>query len=139
MTIKEFLQDIRKNKIRIEIIRRQIREIEETVGYKSPALNDIGGGHVLDPFKEQKLIEKKLDLKIDLIKRKTIYLEDMEKATGMILGMGNCKEMDVLQRRYIEGKRWEDIAEGMDITSQWVHVLHNRGLAHLSRDYPQYR
>ena len=34
----------------------------------------------------------------------------------------------ILYERYVNLKRWEDIAEDNHYSIKWVHVLHNRGL-----------
>lgn len=40
----------------------------------------------------------------------------------------NMREQKILYLRYIYGLEWDQIAEEMDLTRQWVNTLHGRGL-----------
>ncbi len=45
--------------------------------------------------------------------------------------IGNETEILLLRYRYINGMKWEDIAERMDICWRYVMRLHGKALAHL--------
>lgn len=52
----------------------------------------------------------------------------MEKVQRSI---DTCEDIDqrrVLRYRYVQGMKWESIAETMGYSRQWVTVLHGRGL-----------
>lgn len=140
MTVKEFLRDIRKNKIRIKVIENEISELQETVGCKAPVLDPNGGGRgSRDPYKNEELIARMIDLKHDLEKIKFEYMEDVHRATKMILELPEGKTLEVFSKRYLEFQSWEKIADSMGISFQWVHILHKRGLQELQKKYPYFK
>ena len=50
----------------------------------------------------------------------------------------NVSQVDcrlILYERYVNGKRWNDIAVDNNYSLKWVHVLHNRGLTAIEQDH----
>ncbi len=45
-----------------------------------------------------------------------------------IADVPDMREQKILYLRYIYGMEWDEIAEEMDLTRQWVNTLHGRGL-----------
>lgn len=52
-------------------------------------------------------------------------LMDIEEVIGKV---GNVTERQLLHLRYIQMRRWEQIANELHLTVRWVYKLHGRGL-----------
>lgn len=139
MTIKEFLRDIKRKNSSIKVIEAQISSLRDIAEYKTPVPDPIGGGHgTPDPHSRESLVAKLVDMTIDLDRMKMEYLDDIDKATKMILSLSDDKTILVFHKRYLQFRTWEYIAEDMDISTMWVHKLHKRGLIELSNKYPSF-
>ena len=139
MTIKEFLRDIKRKNSSIKVIEAQISSLRDMAEYKNPVPDPIGGGHgTPDPHSRESLVAKLVDMTIDLDRMKMEYLDDLDKATKMILSLSDDKTLLVFHKRYLQFRTWEYIAEDMDISTMWVHKLHKRGLIELGNKYPSF-
>lgn len=139
MTVKEFLRDIKRKTEAIKLLKEQLERLRCMAEYKSPTIDEIGGGHgTRDPHQRENLIVRisEISMKLDSLIEEMV--EDMDKATEMILSLSDDKTMRVFSKRYLDFKTWERIADEMDITFQWVHELHKRGLIELSKKYPDF-
>lgn len=67
-------------------------------------------------------LEREIDTKVD---RLVDFRREIERAISKMHGP---KEREVLLRRYIQGERWEEIAEKMGLNLRWVHRVHGRAL-----------
>lgn len=63
------------------------------------------------------------------------YEEEARKRIGMIERLDNNAHVRVLTLRYIEGKRWEEIAEELHYSFRHVTRLHGEALTAFSRKY----
>ena len=136
MTVKEFLRDIKRKKSAVDILSSQIENLRAMAVYKVPALDPNGGSSgTRDPHSRENILAKVIDMTNELDEMKLDYLEDIEKATRMILSLSDEKTLRVFHERYLEFRTWESIADRMDITFQWVHELHKRGLIELDGKY----
>lgn len=134
MTVKEFLRDIKRKNTSIEILNEQLEKLRSIAEYKSPVMDDIGGGFSSpNVHSKEDLMCKVAEISEKLTKLKIEYLNDIDKATDMIMSLKDEKILNVFSKRYLEFKTWERIADEMDITFQWVHELHKRGLIELSK------
>lgn len=136
MTVKEFLRDIKRKKTAVDILSSQIESLRAMAVYKVPAPDPNGGSSgTRDPHSRESILAKVIDMTNELDEMKLDYLEDIEKATRMILSLSDDKILRVFHERYLEFRTWESIADRMDITFQWVHELHKRGLIELEGKY----
>ena len=71
------------------------------------------------------------DLERKLTAEKSERIASYNDITERIEHLKNENEKDVLFYRYIKGMEWWEIAEKMNYSERWVHVLHGRGLKHL--------
>lgn len=71
------------------------------------------------------------NLERKLTAEKSERIASYNDITERIEHLKNENEKDVLFYRYIKGMEWWEIAEKMNYSERWVHVLHGRGLKHL--------
>ena len=137
MTVKEFLRDIKRKNSSIKVIEAQISALRDMAEYKTPVPDPIGGSRgTPNPHSRESLVAKLADMTTDLEKIRIEYLEDIDKAMKMILSLSDEKMLRIFHERYLEFRTWESIADRMEITFQWVHELHKRGLIELEQRYP---
>lgn len=84
-------------------------------------------------FRYSKFIDEKNESKLnDRITTLETKLTDLEafktKATSQIEALDDSKTKDVLVKRYIEKKKWRDIAEDLFHDVTYIHRLHKKAL-----------
>lgn len=74
-------------------------------------------------------INKEIDFEIENIKTSQKRLYELQKRRKEIFAIINQVKQpeykQILHKRYIQGKKWEDISEEMIYELQSVHRLHN--------------
>lgn len=84
-------------------------------------------------FRYSKFIDEKNESKLnDRITTLETKLADLEafktKATSQIEALDDSKMKDVLVKRYIEKKKWQDIAEDLFHDVTYIYRLHKKAL-----------
>ena len=139
MTIKEFLRDIGRKMAIIDMLDDQMGKLRAMAEYKGCAIDPNQGSHgTRNPHSTEDIMAKVVDISIEMDRKKVELAEAIAKATEMISSLSDQKTLRIFRKRYLELKTWERIADEMDITFQWVHQLHKRGLIELSRRYPDF-
>lgn len=139
MKVKEFLKDIKRKKTTIEMLEDQMERLKIMAEYKGVAIDPNGGSKgSRDPHNNETLIAKAVDISVRLDKIKEELMEDIERATEMISSLSDDKVLKVFWKRYLNFQTWESIATDMDISFQWVHELHKRGLIELYKRYANF-
>lgn len=127
---KEYLGGYRKACKRIAVLEEQlesIRQVEESA--KIQKLSDMpkGGGHqtdISDLLVKIENMQKKIDAaRVEAMRAKV----EIEASIGEV---EDPDEQRVLRMRYIEGKRWSDIAEKMHYSYRHVLNIHGHALMH---------
>lgn len=130
MTTKEYLQQIyaiHRKIERLEERREQIRA--EMYSVKSPA--DQSRDRVQTSMSGDVMLN--LVAKVDRVEREIVsemyaLLDKQGRITSQIEMVPDEKQKDVLFKRYVQFKRWEQIAVDMNITVRYVYMLHGDAL-----------
>lgn len=130
MTVKEFLNDVRRQHARVEACKEQLKEIEcEVISLKSPQLGDKIQSNSVKSLDE---VICRLELKRAETSREFIRLMDMQdKAETLISCEKNNDRWTVLYRRYILNQKWKRIAVEINLDLRWIYRLHDQGLRNL--------
>ena len=72
-----------------------------------------------------------VELKEQVIKERVEYLQKKERVVNEIHSLEDPREMDILVKRYIEGKTWDRIADEMNYSIRRVHQLHRQALENI--------
>ena len=76
--------------------------------------------------------EQRIDQKVHQL------VELREEMEGMISAVEDGTQKEILLRRYINGQRWESIADEMHLEYRWVIRLHGRALQKLTpKSHPE--
>lgn len=130
MTVKEFLNDVRRQHARVEACKERLKEIEcEVISLKSPQLGDKIQSNNIKSLDE---VICRLELKRAETSREFIRLMDMQdKAEALISCEKDHDRWTVLYRRYILNQKWEKIAVEINLDLRWIYRLHGQGLRNL--------
>lgn len=130
MTVKEFLNDVRRQHARVEACKERLKEIEcEVISLKSPQLGDKIQSNSVKSLDE---VICRLELKRAETSQEFIRLMDMQdKAETLISCEKNNDRWTVLYRRYILNQKWKRIAVEINLDLRWIYRLHDQGLRNL--------
>ena len=131
MTIKEYLTQVRK--LRILIDQRE-RELESLRAARFGCVSGVdygrtpvkGSRRVGGSFEEAAI--KAVDLEVETAALIVQYNELRHTIIGQIQQLDKLEHMQILYKRYVEEKRWEQIAEEMGYDSVYIRSLHGKAL-----------
>ena len=138
MTVKEFLKDIKRKNASVDMLREQLEKLRSMAVYKSPVMDDIGGWGSPNVHSKEELYAKIAETSENLDRMQIEMIEDIRKATEMIMSLKDARTLQIFSMRYLQYQTWESIADNLDITFPWVHKLHGRGLRELSERYKNF-
>jgi hypothetical protein len=127
LTIKEYLSQAFKLDKHIKAKESRIRDLRDmqtrVSGYSEVRVQTSPTDTMA------KLTAELVDL-INECQQDIMRLLDIQREIAGIISTVKCDDHRlILYERYVNLKRWEDIAADNGYTWKWVHVLHNRGLA----------
>lgn len=138
MTVKDFLKDIKRKNASLDMLREQLERLRSMAVYKSPVMDDIGGFGSPNVHSKEDLYAKIAETSEKLDRMQIELIEDIRKATEMIMSLKDARTLQIFSMRYLNYQTWESIADSLDITFQWVHKLHGRGLRELNERYKNF-
>lgn len=138
MTVKDFLKDIKRKNASLDMLKEQLEKLRSMAVYKSPVMDDIGGFGSPNVHSKEDLYAKIAETSEKLDRMQIELIEDIRKATEMIMSLKDARTLQIFSMRYLNYQTWENIADSLDITFQWVHKLHGRGLRELNERYKNF-
>ena len=128
MTAKEYLKQAFYIDRRINDRLEQISCLRDLATKATSIINEMPGSATHDPHSMQEVIAKIID--------------DEEEVNAAIEGLVDLKrdirhtieqvpdenEKMLLEQRYLSFKSWERLAEDMNFSLRWVHIMHGRAL-----------
>ena len=138
MTVKDFLKDIKRKNASLDMLKEQLEKLRSMAVYKSPVMDDIGGFGSPNVHSKEDLYAKIAETSEKLDQMQIELIDDIRKATEMIMSLKDARTLQIFSMRYLQYQTWESIADSLDITFQWVHKLHGRGLRELSERYKNF-
>lgn len=114
----------------IKSAQEQVQFLKEITEYKSPSLEGTGGSKgCYDRVGGN--AGKIVDLKRSIGEKQALMLELWEELSAMISTLGSSTQRRIMTERYINQKKWERIAEDVNMCERWVYKLHKRALEEL--------
>ena len=138
MTAKEYLRQIyqmNRRVKRLEARREQLRVQMYSLGSPSGKMDADKVQTTLSGDTMLRLIAKVDEAERDIIKEIDRMVDAQKLIAIQIERLPNDKQRDVLHKRYIEFKRWEQIAVDMDITVRHVYRIHGDALQSFAKKY----
>lgn len=125
MTAKEYLSQYNSLDREIHILQEQVKDLEE----KAESISHMSGSSNSSAFdKIGKIVARLVDTKNEIISMIDRLLALKKEIEWVIAELENPKYSQILTLRYINGKKWENIAQIMHMDLRWVHRLHGRAL-----------
>lgn len=130
---KEYLRQYRNIMLQIKELREQERSLREvTMSAKVQQLSDMPKGSAVksdlsDIMIKYERVQAKIQEKMYQAMEKRLEIEDV------ILDITDPKAAAVLRMRYIEMKKWEEIATRLGYSVKQVHRIHAKGLELLKK------
>lgn len=134
MTAKEYLSQIRLMDMKINNKLKELEHLKEMsttlAGFSfmervqtSKETGDTIGKTIAKIIDYQHEINKDIDALVDLKK----------EIIGSIEKLADSDYIELLYKRYVEFKKWEQIAVDMNYDIRWVYRLHGRALEEINK------
>lgn len=131
MDIKQYLKDLVKIQVLIKSKTEMIKLLNSKAEYKGISYGeDVSGSGTsthMDLLME--LLDKEKELKEEIEK----YSSMMTEAMKLIDKLENPQQIQVIYKRYLQNKRWENIAVEMDRELRYVQKIHGKALLELQK------
>ena len=136
MLVKEYFRDLQRKRHMIKLHKIRIEELSSRAEYVGINWGERTSS-TKDPHSNESVIALIIDEKEKLLREITIYQKEEKKAYEMICTLQDGNTMEIFDSRYFKEMKWEDIADSLGVTFQWVHELHRRGLHELGERFPR--
>lgn len=127
LDIKNFLMGIRRNRQRIAALRARLAECEDMASSLGSLPASRRSGRSQASRTEHAAIRLAL-LTEDLERQINQLITQNQLAERLINTLPDPRHQDVLRYRYLNGWRWEKVAEAMGYDLRWVLRLHGEAL-----------
>lgn len=137
MTAKEYLEIIQ---LRDEQINQKIRELEYLQRHRTViSAVDYSKEKTSRSISREALFERGSDTVVDLIAEINREIDtlniDKHNIINQIQGLGDCKFVKILYKRYVEYKDFVVIANEMNYSYAYIRELHAKALENFEKSY----
>lgn len=128
---KKFLQQIKLYDSHINTKLEELQHLKEMVLRITPTLKDdvVSGGSSQDKLADA--VAKIVDLETEIGKDVDRYIEAKQDVSRTLEKLDDPDQLEVLHKRYVQYKTWEQIAYEMGISYRWVCTIHGRALQNI--------
>lgn len=133
MRAKTYLQQIRRLDRKINNKQIQLESLRELVTSITPILKDI---NVQSNGSQDRLgdtMAKIIDLQNEINNEIDLYVNRKLEAIKLINAMEDDVSINILIQRYINYKRWDEIADNLNYTRQGVLKKHGQALLNFEK------
>lgn len=96
----------------------------------------VQGGSLPEETGFTEKVIKMIDLETEIDRMIDEYVDLKHKIIGKIHGLGNASHIKLLYARYVDGKRFEEIAVEMNYAYAYIKQLHKKALQEFETSYP---
>ena len=132
MTAKEYLKQYRRYTEKIRQLDQELKILEEERDSIQIKADGMPSNHNISKRVEQIAI-KIADLQTRALDERVKYLEKRAEVRQVILMVPDDKQSEVLDLRYIQGKRWDEIAHMMGFGERQIYRFHGYGLLQVEK------
>lgn len=133
MDVKEYLKELIKIQVLIKSKTEMIKLLSSKAEYKGINYGDDSGhtSGTTNPAEEilLKILGKEQELAIEVDK----YSKMLTTAMSLIDSLENPQHIQVIYKRYLQNKRWENIAVEMNRDLRYVYKIHGEALVSLQK------
>ncbi len=128
MTAKEYLKQAFHIDRRINDKLEQISSMRDLATKATSVITDMPGSATHDPHSMQDIIAKIIDDEEEVNAAIDRLVDLKRDIRHTIEQVPNENEKMLLEQRYLSFKSWERLAEDMNFSLRWVHIMHGRAL-----------
>lgn len=110
--------------LRDELNQLRLQAVPGAIRYDGSGIRGPDSDRMAEWVARIEKTERKLSKAIE---RCNAQRRTIEAGIGMIR---DSRERIIIRRRYVNGEKFEDIADSIGYTRQYVYVLHRRGIKH---------
>lgn len=138
MTTKEYLSQAYRLDQRIHSKLEQVSTLRSLAQKMTNSFGNEGGRGVRTQSPMENTIVKILDLEREIDKEIYSLIDLKQEIMEVISSVEDIDCQLLLELRYLTFKTWEQIAEIMNFTLQWVYALHQKALSKIkSKDFSE--
>lgn len=131
--LKKYLALVRE----VDDIRKRILQLEENMyTVKAVGMDGMPKGNCVNDSIGN-IVARVNDLRSEYLKQYDLALCELYKIERAIEKLEDLTERQLMRKRYIEGKRWEDICVELNYSWKQIHRIHSRILKKIAKDDTQ--
>ncbi len=131
MDVRKFLKDLNKIQVLIKSKTELIKLLNSKAEYKGISYGDEAGGSGTSDHMD--LIMEILDKEKELKEAIDNYSKMLTDAMELIDKLENPQQIQVLYKRYLQNKRWENIAVELNRDMRQIYRMHGEALIALQK------
>ena len=128
MTAKTYLKQIRSLDIKIADGMEELEQLKAMATKVTAALGSEVVSSSKNPDKMTDVVQKIINLQMDINRDVDKYVDIKREAVELLSKVENPVHYKILHSRYVLYKTWEQIADEIGYTYQWVCELHGVAL-----------
>lgn len=134
--VKDYLRQAYKLDRRLQREQMKLEKLRASIEYRSPAFDGMGGHGSGDRLSEAVTSIVERSQRVDELA--VLYAKKYTEIERSIRSVGDDVLEEVLELRYLQYMKWEDITEKMGYKdTRWVQRLHGRALKIISKKFSQ--
>ena len=133
MTPKQYLSQYQRAYRTVRLAARQLEQAEhDAAGVRAILYSDMPKSHNVERDLSDAMtkIEELAAVYRDTVKASTAI---MSEVAAVIMRVPDKTQMEILWLRYVDGLKWEEIAEKMGYGREWVCRVHGKALQSIHR------
>lgn len=127
MTVKEYLLQIKRMNARLSQLEMEIKEIESKLGAQGVNYGGISGTPSSED-KRSKYIYRLIELRDEYFRQSEELLDKRGEIVKNIQKIPNISTQQVLYYKYVQNRKYEDIADLMGYSLSQIFRFHKYGL-----------
>ena len=128
MTNKEYMSRAYEIDKRLKSRRRRLEYLRSQVGSSNRELTGVPKCSPSSTSQMEELTVRILDLELAIEQDEKALTSARAEITAAINGLNNENLSTILQMRYLDYMRWEDIMASLDYCRSYLYELHGRAL-----------
>lgn len=127
--VKDFLFQVKDAKRKVSLIEGRIEFREESMGARGASYTErLSSGRDFSGSVVENTVAALDALRRELAEAERAYTDAKVAVSDLCAKLEDVNRQSVITRRYINGQRWEKIAQDMDMSVRSVQKLHGRAL-----------
>ncbi|MCM1530108.1 MAG: hypothetical protein NC093_08960 [Alistipes sp.] len=133
MTVKEYLEQARFLDLRIDAKLEEVDHLNALATKATTVYSDAPGCSDKDSAKMAKTIEKIIDLENEISRDIDSLIDLKRDILSTIKQVPNQEYQYILEQRYLNFVKWEQIAVEMSLDLRWIYRRHGMALAEVQK------